>query len=215
MASKAQGEWINNHKKETKVPPTQGTRDHAYTLPNTQVNTVIWFHSHVNQAPASGPIAWQDIYMSEAGQINVAASQWWRMETHPDPWCWGAIDSGGDCGKQFMLLLKGEAVDWLTSIILGYGPNVTRSSDLSRLLLNLLILKHWHVNPKFWQLCKQIKYTCGWDIPIGHTRENKSLDIWSSSLYVVLHQHNCAFNEGTSCIHMHECAHTILEHLLW
>ena len=43
----------------------------------------------------------------------------------------GAIESGGDCGKGVMLLtrVKGADADQLTSVILGFGPNVTRSSS--------------------------------------------------------------------------------------
>ena len=54
----------------------------------------------------------------------------------------GAIESGGDCGKGIMLLtrVKGAAADQLTSLVLGLGPNGTRSS--SDFFLNLLVLKH-------------------------------------------------------------------------
>lgn len=43
----------------------------------------------------------------------------------------GAIESGGDCGKGVMLLtrVKGADADQLTGVILGFGPNVTRSSS--------------------------------------------------------------------------------------
>lgn len=54
----------------------------------------------------------------------------------------GATESGGDCGRGVMLLtrVEGAAADRLTSVVLGFGPNVTRSS--SDFILNLLVLKH-------------------------------------------------------------------------
>lgn len=43
----------------------------------------------------------------------------------------GAIESGGDYGKGVLLLTRvtGAAADQFTSVILGFGPNVTRSSS--------------------------------------------------------------------------------------
>lgn len=80
---------------------TQGTGDHTYTLPDTPVNTVIWFHSSADQPSASDIYSLPVTRMTEAGQLeedgSMSDDEW---ELSPILGVWEAIRSSGDCGRQ-------------------------------------------------------------------------------------------------------------------
>lgn len=77
--------------------------------------------------------------MNEAAPLEKRGSlRVMLTETEPDAWCWEAMGSGGDVTNRVQSPLEGTSATQyqLTSVMLGYGPSVTRSPDFSREAMN-------------------------------------------------------------------------------
>lgn len=152
------------------------------------------------------PTAWQVCaWVRQGWKRETTALQWWWMCADPDTWCSGDNREWWRVWQTYFLLpLKGKPLlspIWWVSCrnMHPVFPDLLIFQKkywfISRLVLNLPVLKHWQVIQHFNNSAGKIKYNCGWDVAMGHACETTA-EIFEIQAFTWFYQHNCALSGG-------------------